>query len=440
MVDFFTNKSGIDTLNGLQRTVGVFPAGPKLTVQGMELAMSPGDRGLIGAGFYNEAVTVSKTGLTFEADLDDAYGPVVMDGGGALASGFTNSVSATIKLIGLIIENYTAGGVQALANAFTIAAGSRDCVIRNCGNGISFGAASGNRMNIQSTTRKFNIHSCDRGINYPFGGPQLLIDIEEFTIADCTSIGVLHNPTVSGGVNRMRNSIVKDCPTLLSIRNPTQSWLTTHDNNVLEFAGGAKTVIALVDQLTLAAHKLAMNGGGAGPKDDNSRDEDPIFADAANGMYRLDPSSPSLVGLKGTLAVDHAGFSSRATFGVSNNRNSSLWTAAVINDMTLVGDNYELTTPPDGDVAHDVINFGKTRNVRRVVVHGVQNYPTEVLDQDETDIEPNRPQVEYRISDTVFLKGAGAPAFVVFVNGQDLNVSGKFFQTRITGRNNGVAS
>lgn len=441
MATLYVNKSGNDSNDGLT------PATAKLTIGG---AVAEGisldtflDTIHVQSGVYHESVNGRYAHLI-------ADGLVILDGKGVLETGvnqtriFTLGLSPVVE--GFVIQNFFGDGVfcdraASAVNNPTVT----NCRIRNCGIGVNF--TTGSQPGAPAKVTFTVIHDCSTGISLvdTLGASNRTVEIQGCTIVDC-DLGVNN-----GNWQQIRptNNIIAFCDRLIDNFPSSNGWsFDSGDYNNFYFIKKDGATTADAEYGTTVATNLtdwaaAVSAAAGGTREANSHDSDPTFTNRANKRYRLKSGSaalnqganigPSLPAYQGPF-----GFPSVA---ISATENSTKWISGGILSGTADdgSGNVILTGSPTGTFETDVLDVGASVPGHAFDLEAVLDPSNlQTIDSDNTDTVPNRPTVEFRFSDTAFLKTDGTPSYEAVEIGKDMSAAaqkkGRYWQFKLTFR------
>ena len=429
MAIFYVTKSGNDANSGLAL------ATPKLTIGSAVAAASSGDTVQVYRGVYKE--TVAPTQLIFTIK---AIGHVIIDGENLRSYGIQwNNVNnpAMLRIVdGFEIKNHLAAGIFTGANnAFGSWAMTwltiRNVNIHNNPRGIvgQVGTVSG------FTLLDSIIHDCTTGVELDNGSDSSTYNshLERVTIYNCVK-GTYRFGTgfLSGGNHTCRSVSFRNNGTDMYTGGPNN----TQSSNYNSFFGSTNVAHRdVTDYATVAAWNAAFG------QDANSLTADPLHVDFPLGLVGLRETSPLIgAGLNG----ENIGARGVCAFSGSNLFNAAEWAAGLFTNTQLNGFNQVELVPPNvtGTYRSIVRDLGvaQTLRITGFDLASSETEPTDVLDFDNTDVNPNKKNIEVRMSMNNFGQGAAVPAYTVIEQGvtPPVTLNGRFIQVRITLRTNGV--
>lgn len=440
MATKYVSKGGSDANDGSSWALS------KLTIQGAANAAASGDTIEIGSGEYNEAVSLTAAeGYSFVAD-----GHVVMRNNAALANAFNCNVgvtSITHRYTGIIFKNYTGAAVtQWIGGTYISTINVDKCVVDSCGSGFASGTASSGTSSVSVTSCL--IRCTSTGVSSASSSGYGYATVRNCTIYASTGSGIYAGGTnTSSGVSA-QDSIFYTC------------------NRSIELGSSATAIAAIYNNIHYGMVTATGRRGGvdynfaawqALGADANSQNVDPQFTDPANGVYSFTTASPaSTAGRYGVFA----GWTP-PTWVRSNNNDpeskwqvqtsttlasdaGSYWVPSVESGVTENGSgHFVLNTSPSCTLTSPVFDGNKAVNVFRFGVLLNETNPTNVIDTEISDAQPNRRNIEYRSSASPFYQDDGVIAWSTVEMNTDLTspVSlGRYRQFRFTFRDNGVAA
>jgi hypothetical protein len=167
--------------------------------------------------------------------------------------------------------------------------------------------------------------------------------------------------------------------------------------NCIDFASG-KCVINSVDKLTLTAWQTDV-----APADKKTISVDPIYVDRLKRLHGLKASSVCLKAGSLAFGTTEQGAILKPCEGVSTNENGGEWnnpTDPSLTDVIINGNgDLELDVGATVGTATIVHDFGVGRDISTLFVEHDDDFPSAVLDFDETDTLPETWEVRFATSD-----------------------------------------
>jgi hypothetical protein len=398
MPTFYVNKSGNDA-NG-----GTSHADAFATIQKAIDTVASGDTIIVGSGTYSENL-IQKESYTLQAD-----GDVKMIGTGTFIT-FGGS-SNLCDYVGIEVRGYT--DVFSGANART--AQFTDCICD--GGDFSFNGRSG-LTNLVAFDGCL-ITNCE--INFSQNATDN-VTIEDSTFDNVTwSLQSTSSPY---------NFNMKNCDFEDDI-SPTGTGTSNFTIVTLNFCN----VRGAVDYQGTTYANLAAFQAAFPSVAPNSINQTPFF----NNDYTLNPlpSNPNIG--TGESGVNIGAFDVATEYEGSD----VLFDGAILTDVIRndSGD-LELNVSGSGTIVTVVLDFLEDITINKVRLTAQETYPTDVVDTDNTDVEPNRHNFEYRFQTDAqgsFGQTDGTPAYTTAEWKDDINITCRYFQMRITLRSDGVAA
>lgn len=451
--NYYVTKSGNDSNNGLTIQTA------KLTVGGGMAAFAAGAvDGIINVyrGVYKESVTMTRN---FDATLEvNAIGHVIVDGENVRSFGLdfgfpsngNGSLNSTYR--GFEVINCTDTGIRHRGNnlgASTTQAGKvRNCVVHNCPKGVSypFGSGAPGGADVQDSVF-FDCSVAGVWGGSPEANYTIAFIVKNNTFYNCLTGAEFTSTNMSLSEY---NNIYVNCTTGIALPTTTlganQFERLDYDDFFSCTYVGKLTTNTYATKALFAAAIIAGWNNQYGPYTDaietHGLEVDPLFVDGPKHLFGLRLTSPLIgTGLNGA----DIGAKGVIGFAGSNTYNSGQWSGGVFVDTQLNGSNNIELIPPavTGTWTSVVQDLGNAQTFRLTGVDlgATENYPTDVLDTDITDV-PNREHIEVRMSNGIFTQNAAQPDWTLVEVGADapVTLTGRFIQTRITLRNNGIAT
>lgn len=377
MAFIFVSKSGNDFNPGTAES-------PKLTITAALSGAVNGDTIIVRAGVYKETATYRNVAYSVTVS---GMGYVVIDGEGIRANAMqtSNTTSNNNKWTGIHFRNTTGPLINVQTSAVTIT--FEDCEFSEAPNVFSLG--------------QFNLFRCiTRDLTALNTAAWETPTTTPNTIMDCLFENI---PSVSGAIRWssataftpvMYRNIFNRCPCIF-FHHSTSSAFTNNDFNVYDF-GHPNTVIRRGGGPSNIFTSLAAWQALGNLVDPHSISASGDFIDLdkrllcprpGGNLTTLDPGG----GVVGPL---------RTAFGMSNNVNATHFASGTfVNTQINASGNIILTLAPSGMWTSRTVDLGAVVRLRSVRVSTLfEDYPTDVVDVDNNDTNPNELNVEYRIS------------------------------------------
>lgn len=379
MPTIYVNKSGSDANNGSTPTLA------KLTMQAAYTAAVSGDTIIVGAGQYNEQIAFTTTAklLTWNAD-----GRVIVDGQNARNYCITlNSATSLQTFNGFHFRSAvvslfnTAGGSGSYAFNYCEFSDAPRCLDAGLTNLTLF------RCLTRNITSAVSAHYC-----WPLGSTSGNVQECTFDNIACP-LGTLYRSATQAADLILRN-VFSRCATFWC-QDGSTNQLGIWDHNFYDVPFGGVWKVTVTTYSSLATWKAARASNPA--QDLNSASGTPDFNDRAKGLYGPLAGGNLYIG-PGGMPVGFTG--GRTSYGLSTNRNASVWNAAVLSNCSLNGSGHlQLSGGASGTATLPTVDLGAAVRVRgfRLFESG-ESYPADIVDSDNTDVRPNRQTVEFRTS------------------------------------------
>jgi hypothetical protein len=418
MSTYYVSKSGNDANAGTSYALS------KLTIQAAINIMGTYNSLIIGAGLYNEKITLGGNNTAY------CDGIVILDGTGIgnsnsaiylssstiipLSTGGLLVVQNHIASILVSIGNYTSGGIT---NAIFISNSNTNCV--------SLLGGDSNYVKLSNCI----ISGFTNGVTG--GGNQ-----SYFTVSNCTFYNVTTAISIGSSIVTISWCIFSNITTAWSI-GALSIIDYLNDNqyyNVTNWKIGANTYTTLPQVQAINVNY-----------DSRSIVANPNFTDVTNNIFYL--KSASSVGSK------IGAFPYGITGGASNDFDGKwLITGSVDNSGWYNPDGnvskngvtgfFELVGGLVGVIWSPVMDIGSIQSISQLDLTARDKYPYSVIDSTNADVLPNYQTSEIRVSNTTFNQDDGVIAWTTVKNNCafTLTLVGRYVQLRITIRNNGVAA
>jgi hypothetical protein len=390
----------VDARNGNDTASGTTWAAALKTLGAAETAINDGGT-INAAGVFNESVT-----LNFAKSVAFvAVGYAVLDGTASIADALAQAGSTngkTISFSGFRITNYTTRILN--SNTFAPNLNFANCVFDTIPVGFNWSAA--NAPAFSATNCLFDGFTTYAVYNH---------GAVSCTLLNCTFVNC--GKALMGNTSFVVNKCIFRSNTYHTY---LEGGTYTGNSNDYDFSAG-KCYQGGADKTSLSAWKAVV-----GVNDSLSLSVDPLFLDAAKGIYLLQRTSPAILG--GAIL---GAYSAKLGYGISNNVNATLWTGATVNPASgaaLNGsNNWTLASGSSATVTFETADFGTPKNIRKInLLHayaglgaGTGGGPSGILDYDKADTLPET--WEYRVA--VSTDGATYGAFADKNYLTDLNLT-----------------
>ena len=196
--------------------------------------------------------------------------------------------------------------------------------------------------------------------------------------------------------------------------------------------------------ITLSAFKTAVGSGKYGGA---SQETDPLLTDPTNGFLMPRDDSPTIgaeqiidrIGPFDVTKVFANAHQSAGAWTIGSSLATDAGTQWIVTSGSITKSGNKFTGT--GTLVSPVIDLGATFSLKSF--RGVFNetYPTDVIDTDNNDVEPNRKNLEYKISNSSFNQNdSGLSWTTVEFNEALVAISGRYVQVRLVFRSDGAAA
>lgn len=407
--DIYVSKSGDDATGDGSMT------NPYKTIQKAVDEAVSGDKIVVGSGVYEEAVLIDNLSLTSLELVADGY--VVVDGGNTRSYGicayfWASGYNCHITIDGFILKKQTDYSIKSIGvSVYT--------TVQNCwclDKVIDFTRGQSSGAHLVKNTLALG------GLRYS----QMYLGCK-IRIENCTIFDVFRIPNEAGYAGStqfsMKNTYI-DCD---GYYPPLDNWIDITDYNNIR---GSIEVDG--DTLYSSLEDFQLNSSTNFLKD--SIDEEPHF----NDDYTLKPESPHFGAGENGGVIGHT--TKAATYIEVGH---DILTNATLDNIVLTqAGKWEIDDPVSqqwGKITTDVLDLGNSQQLGKLNFDVEESYPDEVLDYDNTDVNPNRPTIRFRCSDTAFSKDDPTPAWIEVERNADLSsYTARYVQFEITLRVDGV--
>jgi hypothetical protein len=346
--------------------------------------IAAGNSGIVEAvGVFKETVIQQ----FFTNQRINGNGFCIIDGDGVLATGLDIAFARSLFVTGVIFKNHTTQGVRCIVNNQTYT--FDDCVFEDEVIGIDHGANTS-----QMIFTRCIIRDCTTGYDGSLTG----ITASRTRFLNCTIVGCgtgVKMVSTVGHDLEVQNSILSHNTIHIDIDDAARITAGVTEFNCIDFASG-KCVINSVDKLTLSAWQTDVS-----PKDARTISVDPLYVDRLKRLHGLKASSVCLKAGTVAFGTSVQGAILKPCEGVSTNENGGEWNNPTdLVDVIINGNgDLELDVGATVGTATIVHDFGVGRDISTLFVEHDDDFPSAVLDFDETDTLPETWEVRVATSD-----------------------------------------